>query len=373
MAAVLIPRSLFMVVGATAAVVVMSGDAHSGVRGLLSEVSRTVVHYVSRPSDAALQAQMAAQNGGRGAASAVLSAIPSYLQPLADQLNSLSRDVARMRGDQISLRPSSSTTLFVVVGGVGAALALYVSGSSLTDVVWVTRSHFNSTVTALKDGVRGVAVALAKVRQELAQKIGVVERKVDESRDHLEKRIAAEVGDVRRDLALAHEDVRGVAKGQQEVRSVLTTIEGQVSDVGQRVEDAQGQLHRANRGIYLLCNVVADSAAVASSNRAVYEELLQFTREAKKHAAKTPVVPPQQQQQALPQRNPGLKMLVGPSASSAVLKKPALFSSQSRSAEDDPENTASAANSAAAYGDAELDKELMTLATAFAAAATARS
>jgi hypothetical protein len=81
----------------------------------------------------------------------------------------------------------------------------------------------------------------------------VVELKVDEARAALEGKILG-----------VHDEVKGVAQSQD-------VMEGLIRGIENRIELTQEQVKQANRGIVILCNVVAESGA---SN----EDLLEFTR-----------------------------------------------------------------------------------------------
>jgi len=119
--------------------------------------------------------------------------------------------------------------------------------------MYVTKKHFNTTVEALKEGVTGLASALARVRHELLEKVGVVEVKVDEARLALEGKIDG-----------VRDQVTGVANSQGLIEDLIRGIEG-------KIELTQDQVKQANRGIMILCNVIAESGVTN-------EELLDYTR-----------------------------------------------------------------------------------------------
>jgi len=175
---------------------------------------------------------------------------------LNERLDQLALEMAKIREGQtlyalIGGGPSMSTTL-IVVGTTG--VILYISGvHSWADIMYVTKKHFNTTVEALKEGVTGLASALARVRHELLEKVGVVEVKVDEARAALEGKI---------------DGVRGQVEG---VTNSQTLIEGLIRGIEGKIELTQDQVKQANRGIMILCNVIAESGVTN-------EELIEFTR-----------------------------------------------------------------------------------------------
>jgi len=234
--------------------------------------------------------------GGYGSAAGQQD-VPVFLRPLAEQLGQLSGEVARLRAQQqygVGYGRQEGVLsgwgwVFFAAGGT-AVLVLYARGYGWADVMYVTRAALTSAVEALEEGIENVGTALEAAKDELAVKIGLVEANIDRTRESLEARISEEVGDVKRDLEEVGNDVKGVSRAQEQVHGLVQSIETQIDVIESRMENANDQLSTANRGIYLLCNVVADSmnpntGAKGSNNRqtrvgSLYEELLAYTRSA---------------------------------------------------------------------------------------------
>lgn len=119
--------------------------------------------------------------------------------------------------------------------------------------MYVTKTNFATTIEALKEGVEAVSSALARAKLELLEKIGIVEGKIDAAREALENKI----GEV-------HGEILGVSKSQSKMEDLVRGIEG-------KIELTQDQIKQANRGIYILCSVLAESGV---NN----DDLVEFTQ-----------------------------------------------------------------------------------------------
>ncbi|GBG27329.1 Hypothetical Protein FCC1311_035512 [Hondaea fermentalgiana] len=297
----------------------MSGAAVQISRGALMALSAgagSLYLYANGPSPlmsaqdiARMAAQMSSANGnGQGAQAASAEQVPAYLKPLADQMAELSTEVARMRihgqyghGFAYSQGWGLSWTTIATAGGVGV-LFLYMKGYSFADFMYVTKKALAVAVEALEEGIENLGVALEAAKRELSYKLGLLEDKVDETRESLEKKITEEVGDVKKDLGVVGNDVKGISRAQEQVHGLVQSIETQIDSIESRMEGVGDQLNTANRGIYLLCNVVAENMGGAvkgkggSSNQnsghpsrgaALYAELVAYTRGAMSNLAST--------------------------------------------------------------------------------------
>mmetsp|Transcript_20658 Transcript_20658/g.40551 ORF Transcript_20658/g.40551 Transcript_20658/m.40551 type:complete len:358 (+) Transcript_20658:1798-2871(+) len=257
---------------------------------------------------ARVAAQMSAVNATtqqNGASNA--EQVPAYLKPLADQMAELSNEVARMRiqgqyGHGFAYAQSGwgiSWTTVVTAGGVGV-LYLYMKGYSFADFMYVTKKALSVAVEALEEGIENLGMALETAKRELSYKLGLLEDKVDETRESLENKITAEVGDVKRDLEVVGNDVKGISRAQEQVHGLVQSIETQIDNLENKMEGVGNQLNTANRGIYLLCNVVAENMGAAVKGRgsnnnnnnaprgaSLYEELIAYTRGAMSNFSST--------------------------------------------------------------------------------------
>lgn len=151
----------------------------------------------------------------------------------------------------------------------GASIAgglMYFNGVTLQDFMYVTRKSFTVSVKDLKKGLKLVNEALQVAREELGEKIGLVDAKLDSTRISLENTIEQEVGKVALDLESVGTDVRNVSE---------------------KIDGVEGQLKVANRGIFLLCNVVAESVRNSGSSNStrngassLYQDLIEYTKNA---------------------------------------------------------------------------------------------
>jgi len=177
--------------------------------------------------------------------------------PLNERMDNLARELKMMRESQFinfigGGQPPSTSTIILVVGVTG--VILYLSGvRGFDDVMYVTKKNFSTTIEALKEGVAAVSSALARAKEELLEKIGIVESKIDAARESLELKIGG-----------VHDEILGVSKSQNKMEDLVRGIEG-------KIELTQDQIKQANRGIYILCSVLAESGV---SN----DDLLEFTQ-----------------------------------------------------------------------------------------------
>ena len=179
--------------------------------------------------------------------------------------------------------PLSWSTV-ITVGGVGAVY-LYVRGYSWSDIAYASRAALAAAVETLQQGLETLGVALETAKRELSYKLGLIDDKLDATKDSLERQISREVGDVRRDVATVGSDVRALSRSQDKVHGMVESIETQIDSLEGKMEAANSQLSTANRGIFLLCNVVADNmkggaATARQSGASLYDELVSFTRSA---------------------------------------------------------------------------------------------
>jgi hypothetical protein len=230
-----------------------------GIGAYTSELARTSIHFFSAPRDRLI---------GRGYDGRDLG-------ELGDKLDKL----ASMRQETVHVHHGDngwSGWVTTVVGGtVCVVVVAHVSGLfDMSGIMYVTQSKFKTATEALKEGVDLVSKALAKARVELLEKIGVLEKNLEETKTELKNQIVASSEAVRDDVAKVSLDVKDVGLIVGGLESKLGSIEGGVGDLHSAVE-------KANRGIQLLCHVVADSYRYAAGNQReskLYAELMTFTK-----------------------------------------------------------------------------------------------
>jgi hypothetical protein len=158
---------------------------------------------------------------------------------------------------------------------------------SLTDFLWVSKGKFNQITENLRDAVGSVATALGRVRTELMARIDVVDRAVMDTRHELKtglsevnNRVDAVEDTVKaNDVAQTQrvEEIRdAVQQSEQRLAEQLDRIEVEGTSTHQSVQRLEATfkeserrlaahidriesgLKIANRGIWLLCGVVAE-------------------------------------------------------------------------------------------------------------------
>lgn len=270
-----------------------NGDVTKFFRGMSSHA----MHLLNAPSSS---------SGSSSSDSAGLD--PNSTSALADQLARLSAEVSYLRvnrgGDYRGDGSGVSGTTVLVVAGAGGALGvvMYLKGWSMGDLMYVTKRNFSETIEQLQERVEVVKVAVETARKDLAARIGLVDVKLDKTRYSLEQKIEQEVGDVKTEVKDVHESVKGIAAVQGRVQSVVHGLEDRFFNMEETLEDARTQLTVANRGINLLCTVVAESVVgqrgLGNDDQATHARLLDYTREISA-------------EESAKQSSSGLRMLVG--------------------------------------------------------------
>ena len=222
------------------------------------EIVRATVHFLSRPVGM----------GAGGPGSAPMPPHPS-MGALEDKIDKLASSLSKAANGGGAAPTTVGAWVasmrfplmsFSLLSGC-AALALRLLGYSMSDVWWVSKAQFRTTTDALREGVAAVASALARVRSELLEKIGVVDANVDRTREELKA------------------DVAGVSRKVSSVSDSLQVIEAKLAGI-------EGGLRTANRGIFLLCHVVSDQVGSARNvtgnsngeiSRSLYKELVNYT------------------------------------------------------------------------------------------------
>lgn len=227
--------------GAAAVLLIKNAD---GISLYAREVARTTLHFVSRPEF------------GPGSGGDVVDARLERLLAGASK-----------KSDAALAANASTRVALLALTTAGAALVVYNAGWTFSEMWWVTRRHFGRITEDLKAAVGAVASALARVRGELLERIGMVDANVERARN---------------ELAL-------VGTRVDQVGDTLTSVEARLGTI-------EDEIKRANRGIGLLCDVASTSSTPATSK--AVQELAAF--KVSTATAATPVAGsthPQQHQQ----------------------------------------------------------------------------
>lgn len=179
---------------------------------------------------------------------------------ISEQVSALARDVSRNSNQpMVVLRTPSSrvsevvdamalagwVTLAASLGGASYYLAVW-KGWRMGDLAWVSRKSFTETVDAVQTGIARVRGAVSGVRREVAERLLIVEARIEAVRAALGDQIDSEVTEVKVRIA-------DVGKEVQSVAEVLADVNG-------RIDCIDGKLDTATHGIMALVRVVSSLA-----------------------------------------------------------------------------------------------------------------
>lgn len=181
---------------------------------------------------------------------------------LSQQMDRLTREVSKNRSDPVVIvgptgykgSLATVTDVFNLLGWVVFATSVggavyYIAVRKrwpLRDLLWVSQTKFNDTVTAMQNGITRVSGVVNSVRRDLGERLRKMEGKVEHVEASLSKQIESEVGDVKEGVGRLGDDVSDVRRG--------------VSDVSHRVVEMSDKLDSTNYGIHLLLGVVSSLA-----------------------------------------------------------------------------------------------------------------
>mmetsp|Transcript_11121 Transcript_11121/g.31516 ORF Transcript_11121/g.31516 Transcript_11121/m.31516 type:complete len:291 (-) Transcript_11121:773-1645(-) len=230
-------RAVYMVsAGAIGAYVFQNAETVSEVFG---EVSRAVVHALSKPNSA--------KSSERSSSSEKDGTVAMLTQQVDQLTRELRRLASRSNERQITYIGAQEGTsagarviqLCVLVGGSYVYLRL--RGYTLQDFMYVTRASLHSTVEAVNTSLESVKGKLQVVRAEIEKRIHELSNKHDQN----------------------------TAAIRSQLDTQIAYVNTQIAELG----DAQGY---ANQGIYLLTRVVAET--MAGSNSRAAKELEAFAQ-----------------------------------------------------------------------------------------------
>ena len=164
----------------------------------LSEISRASLHFWSRAPKNRLA------DNDNGGSTKELGALSDKL----DKLAMLKRETVHVH------HGSNSTTGWVttIVGGtVVAVIVVHFTGLfDVSGIMYVTQAKFKTATEALKEGVNAVGAALSKVRTEVLDRIGLLEKNLEEVTSELKDQISSSTVAVRDDVAKVSSSVKEV-------------------------------------------------------------------------------------------------------------------------------------------------------------------
>lgn len=159
-----------------------------------------------------------------------LNQLMGNLSSQVDQLASSQR-----QSHSIIVTTSQPTSIFgyplwkvAGLAGVAGYAYFYISGYELRDLVYVSKKHFDVATAALKDQYDQLEIAVAHVKGELLNRIGLVDQKLDDMSEAIHGTVRMEIGKV-------DERMAGLARGvsQMDARLAATglRIDGIASDM----------------------------------------------------------------------------------------------------------------------------------------------
>jgi len=230
-----------------------------------------------------------------------MNQLKGIVSSLASQVDNLASTQRQSHSIIVqSSQPSSvlGVPLWKLVGLVGTAGTIYmkVSGYELKDIVYVSKKHFDTATAALKDQYDQLEIAVAHVKGELLQRMGVVEKKMDETRDSIHLKIDSEMGKVDQrigslskgvgqlDSRMAHAGLRldsmahDMASVKLGLNNITSELDARLAPMHRDIEEyhnastqshqvlsqemgsMQTKIDRQSRGIELLVDFAARSA-----------------------------------------------------------------------------------------------------------------
>jgi Protein of unknown function (DUF1664) len=206
------------------------------------------------------------------------SSASADIQALSAQVERLSREVNRAGGRPVvvvgtpdaptvgfmeSLASTGWNVVLIVLGGAVVYVCVRRGlGYSVTDLLWVSRNAFNTTVDGISSGVEKVSQRVGAVRKEVSEKLRNVEHRLESVRAGLGKMIESEIADVKNCVDGVHRNVEDVQDTMQ--------------NVNERIEMLDSKLDTANSGIFALIRCVASLAPDALPIESPFSELRRF-------------------------------------------------------------------------------------------------
>jgi len=166
-----------------------------------------------------------------GPASADVVQLKQLVSQLANQVDSLNTN--QRQSHSIIVQSSQPTSLLGVplwkaAGFIGVAGTIYmkVYGYEFRDLVYVSKKHFDTATAALKDQYDQLEIAVSQVKGELLVRMGMVEKKLDDTRESIHLKITSEVHKV-------DQRISGLTKG-------VSQVDARMAQAGLRI-DAMAQ------------------------------------------------------------------------------------------------------------------------------------
>jgi len=138
-----------------------------------------------------------------------------------------------------------SSTLLLLIPASALAAYLASGGRGMDELMWVTRSAFDTAVAGLGVGVEGARMAAEACRRDLGARIAELRGAVDERADGLEAALADGLGGLSAEFEAVNASVDGLQQGVDELAGSVATRE----QVDALRTDIEGRLIAAQAGI----------------------------------------------------------------------------------------------------------------------------
>lgn len=167
----------------------------------------------------------------------------------------------------------------VLVGGtIATGMVLSYVYSNFSDLIYVTRGHFNASIAFVKEGVIELAVSLANFRDEVYDKLGLLETQLDDTKNELTQTINDEVTRVNDNVELVGSVVKTISDRQNESQYMIKEVDSKLTGIESQLERSQKQLNSVSRGVHLLCHSVRDILSADGANTTpVIDQLVSYT------------------------------------------------------------------------------------------------
>jgi archaellum component FlaC len=180
---------------------------------MMQDGARGVVHSLSTP----------ASRGG----SADVAQLTNVVQSLSNQVDMLARH--QQNSHSVIVQSSQPSALFGVplwkiVGLAGTAGTIYMkmAGYEMRDLVYVSKKHFDTATAAIQEQYEQLEVNVEGVRSSLLARLGLVEGKVDATRDSINAKIDAEMA--------------GVSGRMDDLSGNISQMDGRLQETGSRID-----------------------------------------------------------------------------------------------------------------------------------------
>jgi hypothetical protein len=291
------------------------------------------------------------RDGSRGLAQGFTASGSSDVTQLTKLVSNLSSQVDMMAAHQRQSRdiivstsqPSSvlGVPLWKIVGLVGTAGTIYMkmSGYEMRDVVYVSKKHFDSATAALKDQYDQLELVMAHLKGDLMARVGLVDQKLDETRESISLQLQSEVGKVdervtslangvskvdarlaktgvqvdymMQEMILVKQGLQNIAmeldsrllpmhqnieefqeqssRAQAALCQEMGTMQGKMDEISRSTASLHAGLNHQSKGIGLLVEFASRSEASSSSSPSLVDALQLYSKEDEEVNAK-PVV-----------------------------------------------------------------------------------